>query len=181
MAPSRRLEKPHQHLTRAVPAPCKRPPTLPRYRKGGIQVKRRHGLLIAVVLGAAAVAGTSAMLQTVSLGADAKSASEQEIAKADMRLDRQEAKLRRAAKKRPPKLPKVPDAASAPAAAAPAPAPAPAPATPVSSSHGGHDDDYDDMLEDRADELEDIAEDRADAAEDLADERADALEDQFDD
>ena len=160
-------------------------------------MKRRHGLLIAVVLGAAAVAGTSAMLQTVSLGADAKSASEQEIAKADMRLDRQEAKLRRAAKKRPPKLPKVPDAASAPAAAAPAPAPAPAaapaaapapvaapapaPATPVSSSHGGHDDDYDDMLEDRADELEDIAEDRADAAEDLADERADALEDQFDD
>ena len=160
-------------------------------------MKRRHGLLIAVVLGAAAVAGTSAMLQTVSLGADAKSASEQEIAKADMRLDRQEAKLRRAAKKRPPKLPKVPDAASAPAAAAPAPAPgpaaapaaapaavaapAPAPATPVSSSHGGHDDDYEDTLEDRADELEDVADDRADAAEDLADERADALEDQFDD
>ena len=78
-------------------------------------MKRRHGLLIAVVLGAAAVAGTSAMLQTVSLGADAKSASEKEIAKADMRLDRQEAKLRRAAKRRPPKLPKVPDAAPAPA------------------------------------------------------------------
>jgi hypothetical protein len=163
-------------------------------------VKRTHGLLIAVVLGAAAVAGTSAMLQTVSLGADAKSASEQEIAKADMRLDRQETKLRRAAKRRPPKLPKVPDAApaagsaSAPvSAAAPAPAPAPAaappavaapapaPATPVSSSHSGHDDDYEDMLEDRADAAEDIADDRADAAEDLADERADALEDQFDD
>src|ERR671915_1615667 len=127
MAPRRRLEKPHQHLTRAVPAPCKRPPTLPRYRQGGIQVKRRHGLLIAIVLGAAAVAGTSAMLQTTSLGADAKSASEKEIAKADMRLDRQEAKLRRAAKRRPPKLPKVPDAApsSAPAAASGAPAPAP--------------------------------------------------------
>src|ERR687895_2689279 len=130
MAPRRRLEKPHQHLTRAVPAPCKRPPTLPRYRKGGIQVKRRHGLLIAVVLGAAAVAGTSAMLQTVSLGADAKSASEKEIAKADMRLDRQEAKLQRAAKRRPPKLPKLPDSAPAAAsgsgAAAPASAPAPA-------------------------------------------------------
>ena len=145
-------------------------------------MKRRHGLLIAVVLGAAAVAGTSAMLQTVSLGADAKSASEKEIAKADMRLDRQEAKLRRAAKRRPPKLPKVPDGARAAASApaAPASAPAPAPATPVSSSHGGH-DDYEDMLDDRADELEDIADDRADAAEDLADERADALEDQFDD
>ncbi len=154
-------------------------------------MKRRHGFLIAVVLGAAAVAGTSAMLQTVSLGADAKSASEQEIAKADMRLDRQEAKIRRAAKRRPPKLPKVPEAAPAAAgggaapASAPAPAaapaaaaaPAPIPAAPVSSSHGGHDDDYEDMMEDRADELEDLADERADAAEDRADERADALED----
>lgn len=163
-------------------------------------MKRKHGFLIAVVLGAAAVAGTSAMLQTVSLGADAKTASEKEIAMADMRLDRQEAKIRRAAKRRPPKLPKVPDAAPAaasgaaapvgapspapapaPAAPAPAPAPAPAAAVPVSSSHGGHDDDHEDMLEDRADELEDIADDRADAAEDVADDRADALEDRFDD
>src|ERR687895_1730795 len=143
MAPRRRLEKPHQHLTRAVPAPCKRPPTLPRYRKGGIQVKRRHGFLIAVVLGAAAVAGTSAMLQTVSLGADASSATQEEIAKADMRLDRQEARIERASKRRPPKLPAVPTAGSgagvpaagaaapAGAAAAPAGAPAAAPAAVV--------------------------------------------------
>lgn len=159
-------------------------------------MKRKHGFLIAVVLGAAAVAGTSAMLQTVSLGADAKTASEKEIAKADMRLDRQEAKIRRAAKRRPPKLPKVPDAAPAAASGAAAPsvapasarapapaalAPAPAAAVPVSSSHGGHDDDYEDRLEDRADELEDVADDRADAAEDVADDRADALEDRFDD
>jgi hypothetical protein len=156
-------------------------------------VKRTHGFLIAVVLGAAAVAGTLAMLQTASLGAEAKSASDKEIAKADMRLDRQEAKLRRAAKRRPPKLPKVPDATPASATAAsgapattsaPAPAPAPpvpAPAAnvPVSSGHGS--DDYEDMLEDRADELEDLADERADAAEDLADEREDALEDRFDD
>jgi hypothetical protein len=158
-------------------------------------VKRRHGFLIAVVLAVAAVAGTSAMLQTVSLGADAKSASEQEIAKADMRLDRQEAKLRRAAKRRPPKLPKVPAATAAAASASPAPAPAPAPAAapatapasapvpaaPAPSSHGGHDDDYEDAMEDRADELDDLADERADAAEDLADERADALEDALDD
>jgi hypothetical protein len=158
-------------------------------------VKRTHGFLIAVVLGAAAVAGTLAMLQTASLGAEAGSASDKEIARADMRLDRQEAKLRRAAKRRPPKLPKVPDAtpASAPAASgapatssAPAPAPAPArpvpaPAAnvPVSSGHGS--DDHEDMLEDRADEIEDLADERADAAEDLADEREDALEDRFDD
>ena len=153
-------------------------------------MNRKHGFLIAVVLGAAAVAGTSAMLQTVSLGADAKTASEKEIAKADMRLDRQETKIRRAAKRRPPKLPKVPDAAPgavsgapapavatgsarapAPAAPAPAPAPAPAAAVPISSSH---DEDHEDTLEDRAD-------DRADAAEELADDRADALEDRFDD
>jgi hypothetical protein len=162
-------------------------------------VKRRHGFLIAVVLGAAAVAGTSAMLQTVSLGADAKSASEQEIAKADVRLDRQEAKIRRAAKRRPPKLPKVPGATSAAAAggAAPAPpsasapttgpapaaAPAPAPSSPapLASGHGGHDDDFEDVMEDRADPAEDLADDRADAAEDGADERADALEDALDD
>jgi hypothetical protein len=155
-------------------------------------VKRTHGFMIALVLGAAAVAGMSAMVQTTSLGADAQSASEREIAKADMRLDRQEAKLRRAAKRRPPKLPKVPDAASASApaaasgAAAPAPAPAPAPAAvpaatvPVSSGHGG-DDDYEDMLEDRADELEDLADERADAAEDMAEERADAMENRWDD
>ncbi|HEV3378137.1 MAG TPA: hypothetical protein VG126_12745, partial [Thermoleophilaceae bacterium] len=92
---------------------------------GGTQVKRRHGFLIAVVLGAAAVAGTSAMLQTVSLGADASSATEEEIAKADMRLDRQEARIQRASKRRPPKLPAVPTAGSgagAPAAGSAAPA-----------------------------------------------------------
>jgi hypothetical protein len=157
-------------------------------------VKRRHGFLIAVVLGAAAVAGTSALLQTVSLGADASSASEEQIAKADMRLDRQEARIERASKRRPPKLPAVPTAgsgvgapaagAAAPAGAAAAPAPAPAPvaaaAAPAVSSHGGN-DDHEDVLEDRADELEDLADERADFAEDLADERADALEDALDD
>jgi hypothetical protein len=161
-------------------------------------VKRRHGFLIAVVLAAAAVAGTSALLQTVSLGADASSASDEQVAKADMRLDRQEARIRRASKRRPPKLPAVPTAgggvgvpaagAAAPAgaaaapAAAPTPAPAPVPvaAAPAVSGHGG-DDDHVDMLEDRADELEDLADERADAAEDLADEREDAWEDAHDD
>jgi hypothetical protein len=149
-------------------------------------VKGRHGFLIAVILGAGAVAGTLAAIQTVSLGADASGPSERQIAMADKRLDRQEARLRRASKRRPPKLPAVPAAASAaaaaPAAAAPQPAAAPVPA-PSSGSSGssGHDDDYEDMLEDRADELEDLADERADAAEDLADEREDALEDALDD
>jgi hypothetical protein len=144
-------------------------------------VKRKHAFLIAVILGAAAVAGTSAALQTADLGVAASQTSEREIARAEPRLDRQEARVRRAAERRPPKLPAVPArtaAAAAPArAAAPAPAAAaPAPAPSVTSS-SGHDDDH----EDRADELEDLADDRADAAEDLADERADALEDALDD
>jgi Spy/CpxP family protein refolding chaperone len=147
-------------------------------------VKRRHGFLIAIVLGAAAVAATAALLQTVSLGAAAQSTSEKEIAKADQRLDRQEARIRRSAK-----LPEVPQAAPASAsAAAPASAPAPAavapappPAASSSSGHGGGDDDLEDTMEDRADAAEDLADERADQLEDLADERADALEEQFDD
>jgi Spy/CpxP family protein refolding chaperone len=152
-------------------------------------VKRRHGFLIAIVLGAAAVAATAALLQTVSLGAAAQSTSEKEIAKADQRLDRQEARIRRSAKRRPPKLPEVPQAAPASASAAapasaPAPtavAPAPPPAASSSSGHGGGDDDLEDTMEDRADAAEDLADERADQLEDLADERADALEEQFDD
>jgi hypothetical protein len=148
---------------------------------GGTTVKRRHAFVLAAVLGAAAVAGTSAALQTTDLGVEASVSSEQEIARADRQLDRQEARVRRAAERRPPRLPAVPATpavspapAAAVAAAAPAPAPAPAPAGVSSSAHGGDDDD-------RADELEDLADDRADAAEDLADERADALEDALDD
>jgi hypothetical protein len=148
-------------------------------------MNRKHGLFLAVALGLAAVAGTYAAMQTTDLGAQAASVSEQEIAAADKRLDEQEAALRRAARKRPPKLPKLPPRAQAPAAApaggggnapapAAAPAVAPAPAAPApaftddNSGHGSHDDD------DHADDLEDAREDYLD---DLEDAREDAEDD----
>jgi hypothetical protein len=147
-------------------------------------MNRKHGLFLAVALGLAAVAGTYAAMQTTDLGAQAASVSEQEIAAADKRLDEQEAALRRAARKRPPKLPKLPPRAQAPAGApagsgsAPAPAAAPAAAAPApaapapaftddNSGHGSHDDDHADDLEDaREDYLDDLEDAREDAEDD---------------
>ena len=159
-------------------------------------MNRRHGLFIAVAIGLAAIAGTYAALQTTDLGAQAATTSEKEIAAADMRLDKQEAALARAAKKRPPKLPKLPAKAAgatsggggasasgpgsaAPAAAAPAPSasgPGPSATTgPGSFDDHGHDHD------DAADAYEDYLDDRADAQEDAREEAADAREDRWDD
>ena len=156
---------------------------------------RRHGLFIAVAIGLAAIAGTYAALQTTDLGAQAATSSEKEIAAADVRLDQQEAALRRAARKRPPKLPKLPARASAgtgggaatasgPGSAALAAAAAPAPAVSVpapagNSGPGSFDDHGGD--DDAADEYEDYLDDRADAMEDAADAAEDAWEDAHDD
>ncbi len=157
---------------------------------------RKHGLFIALAIGLAAIAGTYAALQTTDLGAQAATSSEKEIAAADVRLDEQEAALRRAAKKRPPKLPKLPArasgaasggggaTASGPGSAAPAAAAAPAPAMsgpgPSGNSGPGSFDDHggDDDAEDA---YEDYLDDRADAMEDAADEAEDAWEDAHDD
>jgi hypothetical protein len=164
-------------------------------------MNRKHGLFIAVAIGLAAIAGTYAALQTTDLGAQAATVSEQEIAAADVRLDKQEAALAKAAKKRPPKLPKLPARATAPAggggggafgsgpgsAAPAAAAPAPAPSGPGPSAtagpvgfddHGGHHDDHED---DAADAYEDYLDDRADALEDAREEAANAREDAHDD
>ncbi len=160
-------------------------------------MNRRHGLFLAVAIGLAAIAGTYAALQTTDLGAQAATLSEQQIAEADVRLDKQEAALRRAARKRPPKLPKLP--AEAPGGAAPAagggggfasgpgsagpvavaPVPAPSGPGPSPNSGSGHfDDDHDD---DAADAYEDYLDDRADALEDARDDAEDAREDAHDD
>jgi hypothetical protein len=64
-------------------------------------MNRRHGFFLAIAIGLAAIAGTYAALQTTDLGAQAATLSEQQIAEADVRLDKQEAALRRAARKRP--------------------------------------------------------------------------------
>jgi hypothetical protein len=156
---------------------------------------RRHGLFIALAIGLAAIAGTYAAFQTTDLGAQAATSSEKEIAAADVRLDEQEAALRRAARKKPPKLPKLPARASgtagggggtvsgpgsAPATAAPAAAlPAPSgPGPSVNSGLGSFDDHGGD---DPADAYEDYLDDRADAMEDAADAAEDAWEDAHDD
>jgi hypothetical protein len=155
-------------------------------------MNRRHGLFLAVAIGLAAIAGTYAALQTTDLGAQAATLSEQQIAEADVRLDKQEAALRRAAKKRPPKLPKLPARAAAtgggggfasgPGSAGPvavAAAPAPSGPGPSPNSGSGHfDDDHDD---DAADAYEDYLDDRADALEDARDDAEDAREDAHDD
>jgi hypothetical protein len=150
-------------------------------------MERRHGFFLATALGLAAIAGSYAAMQTTDLGAQAASVSQKEIAAADVRLDKQEAALRRAAKKRPPRLPKLPAKASAstsvaPGAAAPAAsagpaAPAPAPSGSLGSGpsddsgHGSYDDDFDDddFDDDAADDHEDHLDDLADAREDAAD------------
>ncbi|HET8822961.1 MAG TPA: hypothetical protein VFM57_15555 [Thermoleophilaceae bacterium] len=159
---------------------------------------RRHGLFIALAIGLAAIAGTYAAFQTTDLGAQAATSSEREIAAADVRLDEQEAALRRAATKEPPELPKLPARASgaaggaggatasgpgsaAPGTAAPAAAaPAPSRLGPsVNAGPGSFDDHSGD--DEAADAYEDYLDDRADAIEDAADAAEDAWEDAHDD
>lgn len=70
-------------------------------------MKRIHGFLIALALGVAAVAGTFAALQTTSLGAQAATVSDAEIASRSAELDQAEGALRRAAKRRQPQLSSV--------------------------------------------------------------------------
>ena len=123
-------------------------------------MKRSHAVLLALLLGVAVVAATFAVLTTTSLGMSAKAAapapSSAQIAARSHKLDKTEAALRHALKKKPPALPKLPKRASAqphvvqvssssapaqPVAAAP---PAPTQPSPTHESeppdHGGGDD-----------------------------------------
>jgi hypothetical protein len=82
----------------------------------------KHAFFIALVLGLAAVFGGLAAIKTSALGQPQASVSTSSQSAALLRrgriLDRQEAALRRALAKRPPKLPRVPTFASPPTAAA---------------------------------------------------------------
>jgi hypothetical protein len=74
-------------------------------------MKRSHALLLALLLGVAAVAATFALLSTTSLGISAKAAPATptaQIAARNAKLDKAEAALRRALRKRPPALPELP-------------------------------------------------------------------------
>ena len=121
-------------------------------------MKRSHALLLALLLGVAAVAATFAVLSTTSLGMSAKAApatSSARIAARNAKLDKAEAALRHALKKRPPALPALPKRVKAQPhvvqVAAPAPAaqqvatsaPAPVSSEP-SSDDGGHESGSDD-------------------------------------
>jgi uncharacterized iron-regulated membrane protein len=69
-------------------------------------MNRLHALVIAVLLGIAAVAGSYAALGTTALGVSASEAtvSDAQIAARKAKLDRAARALRRAAKRKPPAL-----------------------------------------------------------------------------
>jgi hypothetical protein len=75
-------------------------------------MNRLHALLLALLLGASAVAATYAVLKTTALGTNAKATtvgiSESRLAARNARLDKVEAALRHALRKKPPALPKRP-------------------------------------------------------------------------
>lgn len=124
---------------------------------------RKHAVVLALALGLAATVGAVAAVNTARLGQPQAKASTVASQNAALRtrlrlLDRQEAALRQALAKRPPRLPKVPKftpvSAPAPstaqAASAPAPLAAPAaaprvqyvrPAPIVIVKHHRHGDD----------------------------------------
>jgi hypothetical protein len=75
-------------------------------------MKRSHALLLALLLGVAVVAATFAVVTTTSLGMSARAAApampDARIAARTAKLDKTEAALRRALRKKPPALPKLP-------------------------------------------------------------------------
>jgi hypothetical protein len=114
-------------------------------------MKRTHALLLALLLGVAVVAATFAVATTTSLGTSAQaapSASGAKIATRNAALDKAEAALRHALKKKPPALPKLPkhqaahtvqvvssSAPTQPAAAAPSAASSSSPSSDDPPSH----------------------------------------------
>jgi hypothetical protein len=77
-------------------------------------MNRTHGLVIALAVAIAAVAGTFAAVRSTQLSAATPSVPAAEIAKQNRRLDRAEASLRAQARRRPPALGAVPTAEPAP-------------------------------------------------------------------
>ncbi|MGH3059331.1 MAG: hypothetical protein ACRDPP_14010 [Gaiellaceae bacterium] len=117
-------------------------------------MNRLHALVVAVLLGIAAVAGSYAALGTTALGVTATEAtiSDAQIAAREAKLDKAARALRRAAKRKPPALPPLPARrSSASLVAAPgsgtAVAPAPGPLAFRDHDHDS-DDDWDDDRDD---------------------------------
>jgi hypothetical protein len=75
-------------------------------------MKRSHALVLALLLGAAAMVATYAVLRTTSLATGANAApavSSADIAARSARLDKAQKALRRALARKPPALPKLPE------------------------------------------------------------------------
>ena len=71
-----------------------------------------RALVISLAVAVAAVAGVFAAASTVTLGADARSTSDAQVARRSAQLDRYEASLRKALARKPPTLPPVPSTVS---------------------------------------------------------------------
>ena len=107
-------------------------------------MNRLHALVIAVLLGIAAVAGSYAALGTTSLGVSASEAnvSDAQIGARKAKLDKAARALRRAAKRKPPALPALPARRSSSSLVAAAPGPGGgAPVAPASRTVAFRDDD----------------------------------------
>jgi hypothetical protein len=121
-------------------------------------MKSSHAVLLSCLLAVAAVAATLAVLKTTSLGMQAKPAAAapaEQVTARNARLDRTEAALRRALRKTPPALPKLParqTQAAHPASVGSSPsssqgavlAAAPPALESTSSESGGHEFEHED-------------------------------------
>lgn len=94
-------------------------------------MNRTRPLIVSLAVGLAAVAGVFALGNTLSLGQQAHTSKDKQVAQRTAQLDRYEASLRKALAQKPPALPPVPaattvtppstqSAVSAPAQSAPA-------------------------------------------------------------
>jgi len=109
-------------------------------------MNRLHALVIAVLLGVAAVVGTYAAVGTTSLGVTASEAtvSDAQIEARKAKLDRAARALQRAAKRKPPALPGLPARRTSPSLVSAAAAPGSgAPMAPSQGPVAFRDDDHD--------------------------------------
>ncbi len=75
-------------------------------------MNRGRAALLSLAIAASAIAGLTAVRNSVSLGGEARRTSDAQIARQSAQLDRYQASLVSALAKRPPALPKLPVSAS---------------------------------------------------------------------
>jgi hypothetical protein len=85
-------------------------------------MNRTRALLVSLAIGVAAVTAVFALGRTLTLGQQARSASDTQIVQRSAQLDRYEASLQRALRQKTPALPALPSRSPASTAAAGSPA-----------------------------------------------------------